>query len=115
MFFAKSLERKKICWEGHNFVKKHDIKLKSHEKVSIEFENHDITETPTFLVLNQGENYRINKITEIGRVSMNKPYRTTTRVKRFCLNLKNIVINRKETILLKSFLKTSQLRQAEND
>ena len=46
---------------------------------------------------------------------MNKLSRTSAWVKRFCVNLKNIVNNRKEEILLKSFFKSSALPQAEND
>ena len=103
-------------WEGPNFLKKNNIKLHSHEGVSIEFENLDITETPTLLVLNQRENYRIDNFIDINKFSnVNKLYRTTAWVKRFCVNLKNVVNNRKEAILLKSFLKSSELRQAEHD
>ena len=32
-------------WEGPNFLQKQDIKVNSHENVSIEFENFNITET----------------------------------------------------------------------
>ena len=68
---------------------------------------------PTLLVLNQRENYGIDKIIDINKFSnLNKPYRTTACVKRFCVNLKTILNNRKETILLKSFLKSPELRQA---
>ena len=45
---------------------------------------------------------------------MNKLYRTTAWVKPLRVNLENIVNNRKETISLKSFLKTSELRQRKN-
>ena len=45
------LKEKKLWWEGPNFLKKHNIKLNSHENVSIKFENFDITETLTWLVL----------------------------------------------------------------
>ena len=66
--------------------------------------------------LNQRENYGIDKIIDINKFSnLSKLYRTTAWVKRFCVNWKNIVNNRKETILLKSFLRSSELRQAEND
>ena len=95
--WVKAIQRKKSWWERPNILKKHIIKLQSHENSSIEFANLDITEIPTLLVLNH------------------KLYRTTTRFKRFCVNLKNIVNNRKATLLLKSFLKTSELRQAKND
>ena len=68
------------------------------------------------LVLNQRENGGIDKIIDTNKFSnLSKLHRTTAWVKRFCVNLKNIVNNRKETILLKSFLKSSELRQAEND
>ena len=110
------LKEKKNWWEGPNFLMKHNIKLNSHENVSIEFENFDITGTPTLLVLNQRENYGIDKIIDTNKFSnLSKLHRTAAWVKRFCVNLKNIVNNRKETILLKSFLKSSELRQAEND
>ena len=46
---------------------------------------------------------------------MDKLYRIIAWVKQLCVNLKDIVNNRKETILLKPFLKTSELRQREND
>ena len=115
-FPLSQLKVKKILWEGPNFLKKNSIKLHSHEDVSIEFENLDITETPTLLVLNQRENYRIDNFIDINKFSnVNKLYRTTAWVKRFCVNLKNVVNNRKEAILLKSFLKSSELRQAEHD
>ena len=42
-------------------------------------------------------------------------YRTTTWFKQFFVNLKNILNNRRETLLLKSFLKTSELRQEEHN
>ena len=68
------------------------------------------------LVLNQRENYGIDKIIDINKFSnLSKLYKTTAWDKRFCVNLKNVVNNRKDTILLKSFLKSSELRQAEND
>ena len=68
------------------------------------------------LVLNQRENYGIDKIIDINKFSyLNKPCRTTAWIKRFCDDLKTILNNRKEKILLKSFLKSSKLRQAEND
>ena len=68
------------------------------------------------LVLNQRENYGIDKIIDINKFSnLSKLYGTTTWAKRFCVNLKNVVNIRKGTILLKSFLKSSELRQAEND
>ena len=115
-FSLESIERKKIWWKGPNFLKKHNIKLNSHENVSIEFENLDITETLTLLVLNQRENYGIDKIIDINKFSnLRKLYRTTAWDKIFCVNLKNIVNNRKDKILLQSFLKSSELRQAEND
>ena len=48
--------------------------------------------------------------------NVNKLYRTAAAwVKQICVNLKSIVNNRKTTILLKSFLKPFELRQAEND
>ena len=115
-FPLSQLKEKKILREGPNFLKKHNIKPNSDENVSIEFENFDITETPTLFVLNQRENYGIDKIIGINKFSnLSKLYRTTAWVKRFSINLKNIVNNRKETIFLKSFLKFSELRQAEND
>ena len=46
---------------------------------------------------------------------MDKLYRIIAWVKQLCVNLKGIVNNRKEAILLKPFLKTSVLRQREND
>ena len=46
---------------------------------------------------------------------MDKLYRIIAWVKQLCVNLKDIINNRKETILLKPFLKTSELRQREND
>ena len=68
------------------------------------------------LVLNQRKNCGIDNFIDINKFSnVNKLYRTTAWVKRFCINLKNIVNNRKEAILLQSFLKSSELRQAEND
>ena len=115
-FPLSQLKEEKIWQEGPNFLKKHNIKLNSDENVSIEFENFDITETPTLLVLNQRENYGIDKTIDINKFSnLSKLDRTTAWVKRFSVNLKNIVNNRKETIFLKSFLKFSELRQAEND
>ena len=100
--FPESIERKKLWWEGPDFLKKHDVKLQSHENVCIEFENFVITETPTLLVLNQGKNYGIDKTIDICKFSnVNKLYRTTAWVKQFCVNLKNILNNRKKTILLK--------------
>ena len=63
--------------------------------------------------LTQRENYGIDKIIDINKFI--ELYRTTAWVKRFCVNWKNIVNNRKETTLLKSFLRSSELRQAEND
>ena len=41
----------------------------SHENVSAEFENLDITEAYTLLVLNQGENYGIDEIIDISECS----------------------------------------------
>ena len=38
------------------FLRKHNIKLQSHENDFIEFENLDITGTTKLLVLNQGKN-----------------------------------------------------------
>ena len=55
-FLPESIKRKKLRWEGPNFLKKHNIKLQSHGNVFIEFENLDITGTPKLLVLNQGKN-----------------------------------------------------------
>ena len=115
-FPLSQLKEKKIWWEGPNFFNKRNIKLNSHENISIEFENFDITETPTLLVLNQRDNDGIDKIIDTNKFSnLSELHRTTAWVKRFCVNLKNIVNNRKETILLKSFLKSSELCQAEND
>ena len=92
-FPLSQLKEKKILREGPNFLKKHNIKPNSDEKVSIEFENFDITETPTLFVLNQRENYGIDKIIGINKFSnLSKLYRTTAWVKRFCVNLKNILI-----------------------
>ena len=65
------------------FIVSYHLKLNSHENVSIEFENFDITETPTLLVLNQRENYGTDKITDIKFSNLNKLYRTTASVKRF--------------------------------
>ena len=45
---------------------------------------------------------------------MNKLCRTTVWVKPLCVNLENIVNNRKGTISLKSFLNTSELLQRKN-
>ena len=59
-FLPESIERKKLRWEGPNFLKKH--KLSSHENVFIEFENLDITGTSKLLVLNKGKNDWIDKI-----------------------------------------------------
>ena len=59
------------------FIVSYHLKLNSHENVSIEFENFDITETPTLLVLNQRENYGTDKITDIKFSNLNKLYRTT--------------------------------------
>ena len=59
------------------FIVSYPLKLNSHENVSIEFENFDITETPTLLVLNQRENYGTDKITDIKFSNLNKLYRTT--------------------------------------
>ena len=93
-FPLSQLKEKKIWREGPNFLKKHNIKLNSDENVSIEFENFDITETPTLFVLNQRENYGIDKIIDINKFSnLSKLYRTTAWVKRFSVNLKNIVNN----------------------
>ena len=93
-FPLSQLKEKKIWQEGPNFLKKHNIKLNSDENVSIEFENFDITETPTLFVLNQRENYGIDKIIDINKFSnLSKLYRTTAWVKRFSVNLKNIVNN----------------------
>ena len=115
-FSHEAIERKKIWWEEPNFLRKHDIKLNSHENFSIEFENFGITETPTLFVLNQRENYGIDKIIDINKFSIfKKLYWTSTSVKQCCVNLKNTVNNRKEIILLKLFLKSSELCQAEND
>ena len=60
------------------FIVSYPLKLNSHENVSIEFENFDITETPTLLVLNQRENYGTDKITDIKFSNLNKLYRTTS-------------------------------------
>ena len=49
------MKKNKLWSEGPNFLEKHDIKLLSHENVSIVFENFDIPETPVLLVLNQGK------------------------------------------------------------
>ena len=59
------------------FIVSYQLKLNSHENVSIEFENFDITETPTLLVLNQRENYGTDKITDIKFSNLNKLHRTT--------------------------------------
>ena len=59
------------------FIVSYPLKLNSHENVSIEFENFDITETPTLLVSNQRENYGTDKITDIKFSNLNKLYRTT--------------------------------------
>ena len=59
------------------FIVSYHLKFNSHENVSIEFENFDITETPTLLVLNQRENYGTDKITDIKFSNLNKLYRTT--------------------------------------
>ena len=47
MRFSLSQSKKKLRLEGYNFLKKHNIKLPSHENVFIVFENLDITGTPT--------------------------------------------------------------------
>ena len=93
-FPLSQLKENKKSWEGPNFLKRHNIKLSSPENVSIEFENFDITETYTLLVLNQRENYGIDKIININKFSnLSKLYRTTAWVKQFSVNLKNIVNN----------------------
>ena len=46
--------------------------------------------------------------------NVNKLYRTTAWVKPLCVNLENIVNNRKETIWLKSLMKTFELSQRKN-
>ena len=92
-FPLSQLKENKKSWEGPNFLKRHNIKLSSPEDVSIVFENFDITETYTLLVLNQRKNYGIDKIININKFSnFSKLYRTTAWVKRFCVNLKNILI-----------------------
>ena len=48
----------------------HDIKLQSHENVSIKFENLYVTETATLIVLNQGKNYGIDKIIDVTNLVM---------------------------------------------
>ena len=68
------------------------------------------------LVLNQRENYGIDKIIDINKFSnLSELYGTTAWDKRSCVHLKNVVNIRKGAILLKSFLKSSELRLAEND
>ena len=92
-FPLSQLKENNKSWEEPNFLKKHNIKLGSHENVSIEFEKFDITETQTLLILNQRENYGIDEIIDVNKFSnLSKLYRTTAWVKQFCFNLKNILI-----------------------
>ena len=92
-FPLSQLKENNKSWEEPNFLKKYNIKLGSHENVSIEFEKFDITETQTLLILNQRENYGIDEIIDVNKFSnLSKLYRTTAWVKQFCFNLKNILI-----------------------
>ena len=73
MRFSLSQSKKKLRLEGYNFLKKHNIKLPSHENVFIVFENLDITGTPTlfgWMTEWDGKNDWIDKILTLGSLVM---------------------------------------------